>query len=236
MIESADAIAQKSRHSSKQMKTMKTSIGLTVVGTSLLLAAQSRGQSADKFYLDVNVGGAIPQNSKIQVSPFGNSGDVAFDAGVRGGLALGYHITPSFAAQLESGIVWNNVHSIHGNTISSFPGASAEIYEVPMLADFIYKPLHGAFQPYIGAGVGGAATIFDSSNLPLYGSSFSDTDFTFAYQAQAGFKYAVNSNVELGIAYEFLGTLDHHWSDHGVTFKTDGTMTHAIMATLTWRF
>jgi opacity protein-like surface antigen len=215
---------------------MKIPFRLTTVGSTLLLAAvQSRAQSADKLYLDVSAGPAITQDAAIKVSDFGNSGNVRFDVGPRIGLNLGYDLTPSFAAELESGMIWNGVRSIQPNNLSTF-GASADIYEIPMLVNVIYKPLHGAFQPYVGVGCGGAATIFDSSNIPLYGPSFSATDWTFAYQAEVGFKYSVSRKVELGLAYKFLGTSDHDWTDAGHELKTDGTMTHAIMATFTWQF
>lgn len=219
---------------------MKSARKITAVGTTLLVAAtaHSRAQAADKLYLDINAGPAITQDAAIQNSPFGNTSNVQFDNGLRAGLGVGYNVTPSFAAELETGVIWNSVHSIQNNDLSAL-NASADLYQIPILANAIYKPLHGSFQPYIGVGLGGVAGIFDSSNIPLFGppgAGFSDTDFTFAYQAKVGFKYAVSDHVDLGLAYEFLGTTDHNWTDGGHTLKTDGTMTHAILATFTWRF
>ena len=79
-----------------------------------------------------------------------------------------------------------------------------------------------------------------AKNVPLFGfssnSSYSSTDFTFAYQATAGLKYAINETMEVGIAYKFIGTTDHSWSANNVNFDTDGTMTHAILANFTWKF
>lgn len=219
---------------------MKSPRKIATVGTTLLVAAtaHSEAQAADKLYLDINAGPAITQDTTVQQSPFGNTGKIQFDTGLRAGLAIGYKVTPSFAAELETGVIWNGVHSIQNNTLSTL-GASADLYQIPVLADVIYEPLHGSFQPYVGAGLGGVAGIFDSSNIPLFappGASYSATDWTFAYQLEAGFKYAVSEKVELGLAYKFLATTDHSWTDSGVTFKTDGTMTHAILATFTWRF
>jgi len=215
---------------------MKTSRGLTIIGGALLMAAaQSRAQSADKFYFDLNAGPAIPQSTGIRVSPFGNNGDVKYNVGFRGDLDFGYNFTPDFAGELESGVIWNGIHSIRGNTLTG-SNSRADLFQVPLLANFIYKPMHKAFQPYFGIGVGGEAALFDSANVPLFGSKFTDTDFTFACQAEVGFKYYINSSMELGLAYKFLGTTDHSWSDNGITFKTDGTMTHSVMATFGWKF
>jgi opacity protein-like surface antigen len=216
---------------------MRTTRGLTVIGSALLLAAaaQGRAQSADKFYLDLNLGAAVPQNTEIRSSPLGNNGNVQYDAGVRGVVGLGYHFTSSFTGELETGVIWNNVHSIRGNVLSSV-NASADLYQIPLLADFIYTPFRGDFTPYAGVGVGGAMSYFDSSDVPLFGARFTDEDFSFAYQAEVGFKYSISPDIDLGLEYKFLGTTDHSWSDRGITFKTDGTMTHAILATLTWKF
>jgi opacity protein-like surface antigen len=214
---------------------MKKSCGWMVVGSAMSLAAAHAQAQCTNLYVDVSAGPAIQQDISVHNSSFGNGGTVNFNDGVRASVKIGYDLTPSFAAELETGIIWNGINSIHGNTLSDF-GANANIYEIPLLANFIYKPLHGAFEPYVGVGCGGVAGIFDESSTPLIGSSFNDSDFVFAYQAEVGFKYAVSQNVELGLAYQFLGTTDHHWSDNGVFLNTAGTMTHAITATFTWRF
>ena len=211
-----------------------------MAGTSMVLAAvHGSAQSSDKFYLDVVAGPAWQQNDAIKVSSFGNSGHIEFDTGTRADLRLGYDLCPHFSAELESGFTWNAVHNIHtpfGDDESSALGYSADLYEVPMLVNLVYRPLRGAFQPYIGVGCGGAVGFFDSSNIPLYSSNFAATDWTFAYQGEAGFKYQASRHVEVGLAYEFLGTTDHSWSDSGYSLKTNGTKTHAVLATLSWRF
>ncbi len=205
----------------------------------MLAAVHGSAQSADRFYLDAAVGPALQQDDSIKVSSFGNSGHVEFDTGVRADLRLGYDLCPHFSAELESGFTWNTVHNFNtalGDNESSTLGYNADLYEIPMLVNLIYRPLHGAFQPYIGVGCGGAVGIFDTSNVPLYSSNFGATDWTFAYQGEIGFKYQASRHVEVGLAYEFLGTTDHNWTDGGYTLKTDGTMTHSFLATLTWRF
>ncbi len=223
---------------STKAKTMKNALGMTMAGTTLLLAATAaQAQSADKLYLDVRAGVALPQDAAIQYSPYGNSGNVEFDAGLHVGVNFGYHLCRSFAAELETGVLWNSINAINGNHPSSM-GGSADLYQIPVLANLVYQPLHGAFVPFASVGVGGVAGMFDSSSLALFGpaANYSDMNFVFAYQATLGFKYAVSEHFELGLAYQFLGTTGNDWSDHGVPFKTDGVVTHSIMATLTWRF
>ncbi|MDE3100025.1 MAG: outer membrane beta-barrel protein [Verrucomicrobiota bacterium] len=220
------------------MKSIKTASGLSAAGAVLLLAAPAHAQALDKLYLDVGLGPAITQDTAIRPPGVYSDGHMKFDTGIRGAVDVGYNLTPSFAAEFDTGVIWNGIRSIHDNVVSG--GATADTYEVPVLANVVFKPFHGAFQPYIGGGFGVAATVFDLSDpngvLVFFGKSFSATDWTYAYQAQAGFKYAFTDNVEAGLAYEFLGTGDHKWQDNGTQLKTAGFATHAIMATFTWRF
>jgi opacity protein-like surface antigen len=219
-------------------KTMKNALGMTMAGTTLLLAANAvQAQSANNWYWDVRAGVALPQDTAIKSSPYGGGGDIDFDAGLHVGVALGYRLSPSVAMELETGVLWNSVNEINGNNFSNV-GGSADFYQIPVLANVVYTPLHGAFSPFIGVGVGEVTAIFDSSHLPLFGpgTGYSDTDFVFAYQATAGFKYAVNERLDLGLAYQFLDAARNDWSDHGVPFETGDVRTHSIMATLTWRF
>ena len=188
---------------------MKKSHVLTLVGASTVLAAfESRAQCtncASPFYIDAGLGLAIQQDAEIQNSPFGNSGDVQFDPGLRADIHLGYKLNHSFSVELETGVIWNTVNNFRtpgGDNKASTQGYNADLYELPLLANFVYRPLHGAFQPFIGIGGGGAATMFDAANIPLFANHFSVTDWTFAYQAEVGFSYAVSRSVKLGLAYE----------------------------------
>jgi opacity protein-like surface antigen len=224
---------------------MNNSHKMTTVGATLLLAAASgHAQLADKFYLDVDGGGAFQQsvsiknNTGFNISP--PSGDIRFNTGFRTGLGAGYNFCESFAVELDAGIIHNTINTVGQYQLSTY-NANAKLDEIPLLLNAIYKfPLKGSFKPYIGAGIGGMAGIFDSSNIPFSGSgatpTYKDTDYTFAYQAEVGFKYSLGKNMALGVAYKFIGTTDHSWNDNGITLKTDGTMPQSIEATFTWRF
>ena len=228
---------------------MNKARGLTVVGTSLFLAAaNSHAQPTnltDKLYLDVSAGPAFQQNISIKDGTgFGDGGDVSFDTGLRAGVDVGYNFNQSFAVELDAGVIRNTINQIGIQPLSPV-GATAELDEIPLLVNGLYHfPLPGAFKPYVGAGVGVVVGIFDGSNIPGFyfsyppGSStaYSDTDLTFAYQIEAGFKYSVGKHMDFGLAYKVVGTSDHSWTDNNITLKTGGTMTHAIMATFTWRF
>src|SRR5579863_7525855 len=165
------------------MRSLKTSYGIAAAGAALVLATAvcASGQDefeADKLYLGLDGGVAIPQSTTIRMSPLGNGGNMKFDTGLRAGVTVGYDVLPPLAMEFETGVIWTPVQSIHDNVLSSV-AAKADLYQIPMLVNVVYSPLTGSFRPYVGVGCGGVASIFDSSNIPLFGTSFSDQDFTF---------------------------------------------------------
>jgi opacity protein-like surface antigen len=225
----------------RNCETKKTALGLTVAALAALLANRSQAQSDSKFYLDVKTGVSLPQDLSIQSGSFGSTDSIKFETGLRADVGVGYNLCPSFAVELATGVIWNSVRSIAGNPLSDY-GASADLYQIPLMVNGIYNiPLHGNFKPYIGVGVGGVIGELSGSNIPLFyypgaNQTYSDVDFTFAYQATVGFKYSLGPHAQIGLTYEFLGTTDHSWTDQNVPLKTDGTQSHSIMATFTWRF
>jgi opacity protein-like surface antigen len=224
---------------------MNNSHKMTTVGATLLLAAASgHAQLADKFYLDLDGGGAfqgtvsIKNNTGFNISP--PSGDIRFNTGYRAGLDAGFNLSKSFAVELDASIIQNTINTVGQFQLSTY-GARAKLDQIPLLMNVIYRfPLKCPFKPYVGVGIGGVESIFDSSNIPFSGSgatpSYNATDYTFAYQAEAGFKYSLGKHMEIGAAYKFVGTTEHTWNDNNITLQTDGTMTQSIEATFTWRF
>ncbi len=219
---------------------MKPSSVLAIAGTLSLAATANCAEQASKTYLNLDFGISLQQTVNGKDNTGADIGKVEFDPGFRGDVVFGYKLSDSFAVELETGVLANSITSIAGNQLSDF-GATADIYQIPLLVNVVYQiPLKCALKPYVGVGVGGAATILQGESVPLFGftsnSSYSDVDFTFAYQAVAGFKYAINKNIDIGIAYKFIGTTEHQWSDAGVVFNADGTMAHTIVASFVWKF
>jgi len=222
---------------------MNKSIKLTTAGATLFLAtASGSAQLSDNFYVGVNGGAALQGNVAI-INNTGfttPSGDIQFNTGYRLGLEAGYNFNDSFAVELDAGYIQNTITTVGTSPLSTV-GASAKLEEIPLLVNFIYKfPLKGSFKPYIGLGVGGMEGIFNSSNIPFSGPgatpAYKATDYTFAYQAEVGFKYELFKNMDFGIAYKFVGSTEHTWNDNNITLQTDGTMTQSIEAAFTWRF
>lgn len=226
---------------------MKTTVrSITMVSAALLMSATGARASgwndnldwSDNLYLSADVGGMFQQGTSLIQN--GSSASVTFNPGVRADIDLGYNLNDSWAVELETGFMWNSMDNVGGRSLSSI-SQSVDMYSVPILANIIYKvPTKTSWVPYFGVGAGGVVGIYD---LKSRGTDYSDTDFTFAYQAEAGLDYALSKNVSVGIAYKFLGALNQHWllspklpHDTYNHVTLDGVYIHAVVVKFTWSF
>lgn len=221
---------------------MKKSIPyLTAVAASVLIVVPA-GRAQDRpgvvyvmrpvpFYVSGQVGGELMEDLTIK-----NAGGIKnnVDPGFRASVSIGADLSDYVAAEFETGVLGNQLDTSSGQPISAIADR-AYLYQVPLLANVIFKaPLRNGITPYIGGGAGGmASTLYLKRGDDWSG----DTDFTFAYQAMAGIKVALNRNMEIGVGYKFLATPDHTWFPNDSRFVRSGQMfTHSILATFTWNF
>ena len=197
------------------------------------------------LYADVNFGGAYQQNSTVETTVFSgtppattSSQKTSFNLGVRGDVALGYNFNRSWAAEFNTGLVWNS----SGNSQPYPANVTIDTYTVPILLNAVYRiPFKGPWSSYVGIGGGGAVSILSYS---ASGYNLGNYNFAFAYQAKAGLEYRLTENASLDLAYEFLGTTDPSWSfsqtvgsnTTDYTVKEKGFFTHSVVISFTWTF
>jgi opacity protein-like surface antigen len=188
------------------------------------------GQAGD-IYFNADLGGVLQQDLSIR-----NAGQkVGFDPGIGGNLSLGFDITDALAVEFQTGASESGINT-SGSQALLFAGNNADIYQVPLMANVIFKaPLPGGLTPYVGAGFGGAITTIEAWRRGFYAS---DTDITPAYQALAGVRCALNRFTEVGVGYRFLGTTAHTWfaDSPNLYTPTGATFSHSILATVTFSF
>jgi opacity protein-like surface antigen len=194
-------------------KTIKwIAIGVNVCA----LKAVAAQPPACPWYLQVGAGPAFMQD----VEDRNSSAKAAFNVGARFDVGLGYTINEHWSADFETGTIYSSLKD----------NSNVKFYQIPFIVDGIYKfPLKSAFTPYIGAGAGGVATRLSMD------TAGSDTDFAFAYQAQAGVTYSLSQNASIGLGYKFFGTTDHEWTT-AITTKTKGLYTHSVILSFNWAF
>jgi opacity protein-like surface antigen len=201
---------------------------------------------AQHVYTHLDFGGSYQQNTTLyQSSPAPTTGSATFNLGMRGNLALGYNFNKSWAAEIDTGVIWNSMNSVDGVSLNqpSPNNANFDTYTIPFLVNLVYKvPLKSNFIPYVAVGAGGSASILSYSRD---GYGYTASDLVFAYQAEVGLKYRLNQNMFFGVAYQFLGMTDPTW--HSVLtvgaqpptdyqFKESGFYTDAIAVSFTWSF
>jgi opacity protein-like surface antigen len=199
------------------------------------------------LYARVDFGGLYQQDATLDKTtsssvppPITTSGTATFNLGFRGDAGLGYNLNKSWAAEFDTGLLWNSMDKVGTNSLSSI-GQSADTYTIPFLVNVIYQiPIKGPWSSHVGIGAGGAATRLSYNNS---GNNLSDTAFTFAYQAEVGVKYALTKNASFDVGYEFLGMTDPSWrataNVGGPTdyqFKEKGFYTHSLVVSFTWTF
>jgi opacity protein-like surface antigen len=196
------------------------------------------------LYFGVNFGGAYQQNATVETTSSGGtatsySQNTTFNMGVRGDVTFGYNLTRSWAAEFNTGLIWNST----GNSQPYPQNVNLDTYTVPILVNAVYRiPFKGPWSPYLGVGGGGAVSIL-SYNASSY--NLGSYNFAFAYQAKAGLEYRLTDNASIDLAYEFLGTTDPSWSfsqtvtgigTTDYTLKEKGFFTHSVVISLTWTF
>ncbi len=188
------------------------------------------GQAGD-IYFNADLGGVLTQDLIVRSA----GTKVPFDPGIGGNLSLGFDITDALAVELQTGATSSSLNT-SANTVPAFGGFDVNFYQVPLLANVIFKaPIPGGLTPYVGAGAGGVFSELDMHHRGFYQS---DTDATFGYQALAGVRVALNRYTELGVGYRFLGTTAHTWfANNPAAYTATGpTFAHSILATLTISF
>ena len=224
------------------MRTGSTSLVLlAVLVTTITTHAQDRSfiTGDAHWYWRVDAGGSIPQEGHI--TDFGGlslNQKLTYDEGFAFNAGFGYFYNKYVATELELGSTWNYFRSVEGASVhdSSFGTA-------PILANVIfqYQIPQTIVVPYIGGGVGGAVTFFDARDYyqPVPGGAVSlhgtESEFVFAWQAQAGVRFNLNDRMSLGLGYRYLHTDPseftfeaHHYHGPNLDVRFSSFETHVV--------
>jgi len=220
---------------------MKTnSLLLNLVG-ALIVCGADAAAALPGPYVNVDLGSSFVEDVKIKVA----NTIATFDPGLAANLSFGYQFNNWLAAEFETGVLWNSIDKFAGSPLKA-KGASADLYQIPFKLNLVVTvPTKSRWTPYFGGGGGVMAAVIDTHARPvpapavvspLGNANFSDTDYTYVYQAMVGLKYDLSAHAQIDLGYKFFGTFDHNWSDRGYTLKTGAIYTHAVQLSFTWRF
>jgi len=195
------------------MKRFLVSVGALVFGAILQTTtahAQYRSFITGDagWYWRADVGATIPMDGHIrEFGGFSSGQKLSYDTGMGVDAAFGYMFNKYVGTEVEGGFTWNSINSVEGASIHDTSFGTA-----PILANVIlqYPIAQTRVTPYVGGGVGGAGTFFDTDSffrtvpggsIELHGS---ESDFAFAWQGLAGLRVALNDKMSIGVGYRYL--------------------------------
>ena len=159
---------------------------------------------------------------------------VLFDPGFRFGIGFGGEVTRHLCLEFQSGFHYNAIKSIAGASASS-----GNFYQVPLMGNVVLQlPNRTGFVPFVGAGAGAYWTVLDAQNLSIGGTTASGTDdaWVFGYQAFAGFRYALRTNLGLGASYHYGVATSPSWNSGAGNLKFSDARNHSFALSLHYRF
>jgi opacity protein-like surface antigen len=189
-------------------------------------------------YFRVGVGPSFFENG--QITDFGGptSGRVEYRSGFATDAAVGYAFNKYVATDFELGAVGAEINNVPG-----YSSRNSYLFNFPFLANVTlsYPIPRSIVTPYIGVGVGGANSVFDTDHFSDGSTTVtgSENDTVFAWQAFAGLRFQLNSRMSLGIGYKYFATGNPTFSyppspNFDVGFQ--GVRTHSILFTFQMNF
>ena len=193
-------------------------------------------------YTKFDVGPTFSQDGQItKFSGFPDGNNISYDVGFAFDAAIGYAFNKWVAVEGEFGWSGSKMDSVQG-----IQQNDTFLYNVPFLANVVLQyPIHRTrLIPYLGGGVGGSVSIFDTdyfSNgaVTIVGN---ESDFVFAYQAFAGLRVEINENMSAGVGYKYFATTDSTFSfdsafgGPNLDLGISGARTHMVLFSFDWKF
>jgi opacity protein-like surface antigen len=174
-----------------------------------LFASPCTGRSQN-FYFDADAGVSLADDVKLRrfINPT-PGGKLKLDVDPRLSVAGGYNFNEYIGAQLETGLIANEVKNLGGN-------GDASLSHVPMLADVVIRcdRPNCNWVPYAGIGAGGDVSVITLDHVRgPSGGAVDGTGSTvvFAWQAFAGARYKLNDRMSIGGGYKFFSASGATW-------------------------
>ena len=221
---------------------------------TVLLAAPAQSEpftfGNGNAYASIGAGVAIPQDTSVSVSgSITGTGKLGYKDGLALTGSLGYHFNPYLAGEAE--LAWSRVDYDHlnGTLTAGLLGAGSGSVGVNGHASAFIGLLNGIVKPfgdlrvtpYIGAGVGLAATKSVINSESFQGATAtvnsSENKTHFAMDGLAGFDIPVQKGFSVGGRYQYLWINSKEtYTSGGLTEKDGNFGASVITAKATFHF
>jgi len=171
-----------------------------------------------------------------------NKGTLQPDEGFAGGIVGGYEFSSGVRAELEAVYRHNDISKFNGSLTgppSVSAGAGGTASNAAVMGNVYYDFMKNSpITPYIGGGLGLAATTLDTvhvGNTQL----FDDTDVALAYQGIVGAKWQITPAWSLNADYRYFGTVGQSFGAKSVAGNpqiSTGYHTHNVLIGFAYHF
>lgn len=224
-------------------KTFLIKFGILVTTVAWAVVGQAQNLES-KWYFRADLGASLVNDTDLEeFLDLDTSGvELDFDPGLQLGVAGGYRITPWLAVEIESGVLFNSMDGVNGESVE------ASLTQVPFMGNLVVQCNNfERWVPFLGVGAGGVSSILDideriSTGIGTLRIEGNEADVVFAYHAFAGFRYEFNERMGVGLIYRFMGTQGPSWDvendDVGgdLEIAFDDVYTHSISAMFQLQF
>lgn len=194
-------------------------------------------------YFRVGIGPAFTADGSLpEFSGFAAGNQVKYDTGFAFDGAIGFTFNRWISAEFETGMIANEISQVEGFALDD-----TFLFNVPFMANVTlnYTIPRTIVTPYIGAGLGGSVTGFDTDyfsngDVSLYGS---DATVVFAYQFYAGVRFEINNQMSVAVGYKYFATEDADFSFESFNYGQpdlhlgfEGVTSHIVTVAFNMRF
>jgi len=230
------------------MKSFVISLVGAVVIT-LAVPRPARAQYYDSYrggagpFFRVGIGPAFTEDGKItEYTGFTAGNKIEYDTGTAIEFAGGFAFNDFVSVELEASWIANEIGHVEG-----FTHDDTFLYNAPILASVAlqHRIPNTIVTPYVRAGVGASATIFDTDSfsngtVTLFGD---DSEIVFAYQFSAGLRFDINHQMSIGVGYKYFATEDSSFKYESFfvggpdqRLGVDGVRTHMVTVSFNMKF
>jgi opacity protein-like surface antigen len=225
-------------HIFKLMKKGNSIAYSLTIASTLLLASQAHCAdvvfgAGSGFYAAANVRGNFMDDADLKRVGSSTGGKIRFDDGAGFGVRGGFRFCEWFALEGETGFTGNSVKSMTGASVD------ADFLQVPFMANALFSfPNTINLFPYVGAGVGGTASIFDADHITVGNTTAvgSESATSFSYQFFAGLEYKITEQISVGAFYNYRTVDGPEWDRSSFLIETGEIRNHSLGVSATFRF
>jgi opacity protein-like surface antigen len=213
-----------------------TSLGLCVLTLIVAVRAQGADGGSDLspgWFAGANLRANFIEDTHLVQVDTSHGGTVKFDPGLGIGFHGGYRFCDWFALEGETGFTANSITSMTGASVHD-----TDLLQVPYMANAVFTVPRLQIVPFFGFGLGGTTSVIDTDHITVGNRTAfgSDSTVSFSYTAFAGLHYAINSQISIGLLYDYRFVDGPRWDRGNFPIEIGDLHNHSVGVSATFRF